>query len=646
MNIETLRIENFRAFKDETIDFDDYTSFVGPNGVGKSTVFHALNLFFRQSKDSQTDLIKLSQNDFHHSNTSKEIKITVTFSNLSENAKTELSDYVRQDKLVVTAIAKYDSISEKADVKQFGNRLGFEEFRSFFEADKNGAKAPELKEIFKSFRTKYSDINSANSKADMITALHEFESNNPDRCVLIPSEDQFYGVSRGINRLENHIQWIFVPAIKDATEESEESNKSALGQLLARTVRSKVSFDDKVRELRNNVRIEYQKLLDAEQKTLDDISTSLQSRLSNWAHPNITASIQWKQDPDKSIKIEEPLAGLKVGERGFEGELSRFGHGLQRSYMLALLQELSTFESENIPKLIMGIEEPELFQHPPQARYLAETLYDLSQNSSQVIICTHSPLFVPGDSFDKIRLVKEFGTPSETKINKLTYSELSNKLHSVGEKLVTENGMVAKLYPSLNPVINEMFFCKKLILVEGHEDIAHINSYLLLSDKMIEFRRNGCHIVPVEGKSKLIKPLAMADLLGIPTMVIYDSDTDKDKIPDENRRNSEVGKHKRDNRAILNIKNYTSENEWPENHIIKDDLIAWKTNITNELIEEFGEKLKPYEDKALLFYGNAGGLKKNPLAIAKTLEYAWNDGLKSSLLLDLTNKIVEFANRN
>src|SRR5699024_3160019 len=178
----------------------------------------------------------------------------------------------------------------KADVKQYGNRLGMEEFRKFFEADKNGAKAPELKEIFKSFRDKYTEINSANSKADMISALHDYESENPDKCILIPSEDQFYGVTRGVNKLESHIQCIFVPAIKDATEESEESTRSALGQLLARTVRSKVSFDERIRELRNNVRNEYQKLLDAEQETLDDISGSLQNRLANWAHPNITAS--------------------------------------------------------------------------------------------------------------------------------------------------------------------------------------------------------------------------------------------------------------------------------------------------------------------------------------------------------------------
>lgn len=638
MKIESLRIENFRAFKDEIIEFDDYTSFVGPNGVGKSTIFHALNLFFRQSKDSQTDLLKLAANDFHHSNTVQPIKITVTFSSLSDEAKEDLSDYVRQDKLIVTAIAEFDALTEKAEVKQFGNRLGMEEFRSFFEADKNGAKVAELKEIFKSLKEKHKDIPSASTKSDMVSALHEYEGNNPGYCNLIPSEDQFYGVSRGVNKLEPHIQWIFVPAIKDATEESEESTRSALGKLLARTVRSKVSFDESIRVLRNNVRDEYQKLLDAEQETLDDISGALQDRLSNWAHPNITASIQWKQDPDKSIKIEEPLAGLKVGERGFEGELSRFGHGLQRSYMLALLQELSSFESENVPMLLMGIEEPELFQHPPQARYLAETLLELSQSNSQIIICTHSPLFIPGDSFDKIRLASEQGEPSETKIKRLTYDSLAEELDAVSDKLVSESGMVAKLYPSLNPVINEMFFCKKLILVEGHEDLAYISSYLLLTDQMNEFRRQGCHIVPVEGKNKLIKPLAMAKLLDIPTMVVFDGDTNKTK-------EQEIIKHKKDNKAILALKNCEDESDWPDQTIYREELIAWRTNLTVEVMSEFGEDFKKYEDAVSSHYGNAGGLKKNPLAIAKTLELAWDDGKKSQLLINLTNRIVEFIKK-
>lgn len=636
MKIESIRIENFRSYKDETIILDDYSCFVGPNGAGKSTVFYALNIFFRQYKDSKTDLSKLTENDFHHKDITKDIRITVTFKDLSEQAVHDLKDYVRQDKLIVTAIAKFDPTTERAEVKQFGNRLGIEDFRKFFEADKEQKKVAELKEIYSGFQSIYTELRNATTKADMIESLQEFESSNSEACTLIPSEDQFYGASRGANRLAPHIQWVFVPAVKDVTEESEESRTSALGQLLARTVRSKISFDEKVSELRAKAREQYQFLLDAEQSALDDISNSLQNRLTAWAHPNLSAKVLWKQDPEKSVKVEEPTAYIKIGERGFEGDLARFGHGLQRSYMLALLQELALLDDTNAPTLIMGIEEPELYQHPPQARYLAETLLDLSDKGAQILLCTHNPLFIPGDNFDKIRIVRECGNPSYTKITSVSYEALSSELSNVEERHLKETGMVAKLYPSLNPVLNEMFFCKVLYLVEGQEDLAYITSYLMLTGKIIDFRKNGCHIVPVDGKNRLLKPLALAKLLGIPANVTFDADTNKTN-PEE------ITKHKKDNHAILTLQGHSSENEWPSSNIYKSNLSCWLTNLTETIKAEFSSDWQTYRNKACAFYDNAPDLEKNPLAIAKTLELAWIDGKKSRILLDLIDRIILFA---
>jgi len=645
MKIESVRIENFRSFKDETIKFDNYTCFVGANGSGKSTILNALNVFFRQYKDSKTDLSKLNSEDFHHRNTEEPVRITVTFTELSDTAKDELSDYVRQDKLIVSSVAKYDSTTDCADVKQYGNRLGLQDFRKYFEADKNGDKVSELKIIYQDLKTKYPELPNSGTKAAMADALKIYEADRPDDCDLIPSEDQFYGVSKGANRLANHVQWVFVPASKDATEESKESKNTALGQLLARTVRSKVNFSEKVGKLKKDTQEEYQKILDEEQSILDSISSTLQENLESWAHPGITAQILWKQDSDKSVKVEEPWAYLKIGERGFEGDLARFGHGLQRSYMLALLQELTELSDETAPTLIMGIEEPEIYQHPPQAKHLAETLNDLSEKDSQILICSHNPLFIPGDNFEAIRVVREKGNPSMSYISQLSYADLSKKLESSGQKTLKEEGMLAKLYPSLNPIINEMFFCNKLILTEGIEDVAYISTYLMLTENMMDFRKYGCHIVPVGGKSSIIKPLAMAKLLNIPTFIICDADTDKDQKEDEDKRNSEVGKHKKDNRSILNLLNYTDLDEWPTDSIIKENLYMWKTNLTNIIEDELGGDWKTYLKLAYEYYGTPGGLKKNPLTIARALKSAWENDIKSTSLVNLINAIIDFAKR-
>lgn len=639
MKIESVRIENFRAFKDETINFDNYTCFVGANGSGKSTILTALNVFFRQHKDTTTDLSKLSEQDFHHKNTDEPIKITVTFTGLSVEAKEDLSDYVRQDKLIVSSIAHYDKTTESADVKQFGSRLGFDEFRKYFEADKSGAYAKELKDIYKDFRKKYPNLPSVSSKGDMESALREYEGRHPDRCISIPSEDQFYGATKGADRLGPHIQWVFVPASKDLTEESEESKNSVLGQLLERTIRSKVNFSDKISELRQGLQENYQKMLDEEQDILNDLSQSLEKRLQSWSHPNTTAQVLWKSDPEKSVRVDEPWAFAKIGERGFEGDLARFGHGLQRSYMLALLQELSMMQGENEPTLIMGIEEPEIYQHPPQARYLAEVLYDLSEADSQIITCSHNPLFIPGDNFEAVRVVRENEEIEASYVSQLTYDELSKKLKSAGEKLFKEKGMLAKLYPSLNPVINEMFFCKKLILVEGLEDVAHIMTYLMLKDQMQKFRKFGCHIVPVGGKSGIIKPLCMAQLLDIPVYVVCDADTNK-------TRDDEVTKHKKDNSSILHLFGYEDENNWPKSTIWKDNLTMWSQNITEEIKSNIGENWIKHLDEAYTYYDQPGGLNKNPLAISRALKNAWDNGDKSSSLEKLVEQVISFLERN
>ena len=381
-----------------------------------------------------------------------------------------------------------------------------------------------------------------------------------------------------------------------------------------------------------------------------------ETKLKLWANPNASAKIKWKQDPDKTIKVEEPWAHVIIGEKGFEGELSRFGHGMQRSYLLTLLQELANSNDNEVnPILVMGIEEPELYQHPPQARYLSELLQSLSKKDSQILVCSHSPYFIPGDDFSSVRIVRELGKPSYTTISQLSYHELTKKLNEVGEKPLKESGVIAKLYPTLRPEINEMFFCSRLILVEGIEDVAYISTYLELCECMNDFRRTGCHIVPVGGKSELIRPICIAQMLEIPIYVACDADTNKeDKTEiakleaseeevDKNKLKKiidEITKHKKDNKAILQLMGCGDHSNWPATDVWMTAMTMWKTNITQTIETEMGADWKSHEEKASSFYGKAAGLKKNPLAVSKALESAWKAGLKSTSLIKLVHCIV------
>tara|TARA_R110002072_G_scaffold64_9_gene432 strand:- start:28488 stop:30488 length:2001 start_codon:yes stop_codon:yes gene_type:complete len=655
MKIESVRIENFRSFDDETVDLDNYNCFVGANGSGKSTVLNALNLFFRQYKDASTDLSKLTEDDFHHKNTEKEIRITVTFSDLSPEAKNSLSDYVRQDKLIISAEATYDIGIGRAEIKQYGTRLGIAAFRKWFEAEKQKVAVQELKLIYEDITSEFTDLPKVKQKQPMLDALREYEEANPEKCSPIPSEDQFYGVSKGSNRLAPYIQWIFVSASKDATTETEESKTSALGQLLERAVRSRVNFSDKVKELKEKTIVDYQAMLEAEQTVLADISKSIETKLKVWSNPSATATVMWKQDPDKTIKVEEPSAHILVGEKGFNGELARFGHGMQRSFLFSVLQELASVESSG-PTLLMGIEEPELYQHPPQSKYLSEIIQELAEQNCQILACTHSPYFIPGDNFSAVRVVREIGDPCHSEISSVGYRELASKLEAVGERLVRESGMLAKLFPTLRPELNEIFFCKKLILVEGIEDIGYLTTYIELMNKKHQFRLEGWHIVPVHGKSELIRPICIAKELKIPLYVVFDGDTnkeDRDKIEsleastnqvDINKLQKirgEITRHKTDNKTILKLMDQDDSLYWSNSDVHLSNMTMWTTNITQKTQADLGERWKDFQNQAAQYYGNVKSLGKNPLAVAKALELAWNADLQSQSLIFLIENILE-----
>lgn len=447
MKIRSIRIQNFRSFQDETVALNRYSCFVGPNGAGKSSVLAALNVFFREQSGAPTDITKLIDEDYFEKNTADPVRITITFDNMNPAAQAGLSDYVRQNELVVTAEAMFDANTGIGAVRHFGQRSGMEEFRSFFEGDKAGLKAGELARIYDALREQFPDLPNARSKDDKADALRAYEAAHPDNCVLIPSEDNFYGVN-STGKLASFVQWVYVPAVKDAVEEGQEGKNTALGKLIARAVRTRTNFEAELETLKSQTLTSYRDLLERNQASLSDIAQSLQRRLESWAHPNVRLGITWLSDPNKSVVLQQPVAGIKTGEGDFLGSLSRMGHGLQRSYLLALLQELAGSEAPDAPTLILGCEEPELYQHPPQARHLADVFSELANENNQILVTTHAPLFVSGEGFENVRLVRRPSPNVGTSIRTLTFQNLCMRIrNALGQDQQRRiDGLVAKIH--------------------------------------------------------------------------------------------------------------------------------------------------------------------------------------------------------
>jgi len=641
MKIKSVRIQNFRSLKDQTIDFDNYTCLVGANGSGKSNVLHALNIFFGELDIPGLDTRILGEDDFHNKNTGDPIEITITFSDLLPEAIQELAHYVRHDQLVVSVQARFDAAKGNAEVNQYGRRMVIKDFAPFFTAEKEGKKVGELKEIYNKAREKYSDLPAPGTKDGMIQSLRSYEEEHPELCEELPSGDEFYGVAKGKNLLEKYIQWVFVPAVKDASSEQDEAKNTALGKLLARTVRSKVNFKDSIGAIRKEMQEKYGKLLADSQEQLGEISRALRDRLTEWAHQDATVRLKWHQDPDKAVRVDEPFAQAILGEAGFEGEIAHFGHGLQRSFLLAVLQELSGSDFNAGPRLILACEEPELYQHPPQARHLYNVLMKLSEQNAQIVVATHSPYFISGEGFENVRMFRKFG--GATTITRTRHEDVGALIATArGEKPIKASGQLAKIHQALQLGLSEMFFTSKIVFVEGVEDDAYLTTYLHLLEFWDEFRKLGCHVIPTDGKCGMLQPLAVAKCLKIPVFVVFDADGDK---PDNLRGSREM--HRKDNTAVQRLCGVVDPNPFPSEIFWGDRLVMWPSEIGRVIEEEIGiDQWNKFRTEADAKYGNAGGLRKNMLHIASSLQTAWLAGKEAPSLKKLCENIMEFAKEN
>ncbi len=665
MKLSELRIENFRSFKDETILFDDYTCLVGPNGSGKSAVLMALNVFFRNNDSTVTDVVNLTKEDFHHQNIKEPIRITLTFENLSEEAQKDLKHYYRQGKLVISAEAVWDENIQKAIVKQHGNRNVMKEFSAYFELLNSGALAEPLKQEYDQLRSKRPELPSASSKEARTAVLRDYEEKHPELCEPLKEECQFYGFSRGKDKLDKYIQWVYVPAVKDASSEQEEGNRTALGQLLQRTVGAKIHFKNDIDKLESEIENKYNEILEKEKNALKELGLSIQKSLREWTNPRANLELEWYGEP---VKVKGPIAKAKVGEDAFLDQgISRMGHGMQRGFIVAILKELVAIEQKGGSKLLLGFEEPELYQHPPQAQHMQNVLERLAEpaNNSQVIVTSHSPYFVSSKGFENIRMCRKCGKRPYSAVKSTNYEKVEGRIaKAFGRNTQPQTNLMAIVGQIMQTSQKELFFSPVVVLVEGEEDVAFIATHLNLTGEWKSFRRNGCHFVVTGGKNNIPRFLAIAQELDIPTFVVCDSDIESsiegikraEDLPQENSSKADkirsakeaLNQQKEINKAIASLCCLQLEDTEKCETIRGDNIIIWKDSIGTEVERSFkGTEWQNAQDTAVKEYGfeEVRSKKKNGMVIARTLEKLHANGKQSPILIGLCGRISQHAQK-
>lgn len=125
MQIKTVKLKNFRGYKNETtINFENLTVLVGKNDSGKSTVLEALDIFFNDGKN----IIKIDKNDVNvrsREDGDLETVISVVFTDLPKEIEIDSSfktslrrEYLLNNDDCLEIIKKYhDGGSPKVYIK-------------------------------------------------------------------------------------------------------------------------------------------------------------------------------------------------------------------------------------------------------------------------------------------------------------------------------------------------------------------------------------------------------------------------------------------------------------------------------------------------------------------------------------------------
>jgi hypothetical protein len=606
MIIQSVTVKRFRSIFDETLQCEPLTALVGPNGAGKSTFLRALDLFYARSPN-------ISLNDFFNKSSEENLEIEVTYSDLSEKEVELFSNYMDGGTLSVARI--FYPNGGKSNGKYFGMRLQNPDFKI---VRGSGGKS-DIRSAYGALRIDndtYNELPTVRSADEAVAAMATWESSHQENCEMSRDDGQFFGFTNvGAGNLRAWTDFVFVPAVRDAADESADSRDSAISQLMNMIVRSVVESREDIKKFHDKASADFAALTSPENlPELHQLSNSLSETLQTY-YPSAGVNLDWADTGN--IDISFPKAKVELEEGGFVAPVSQTGHGLQRAFIFSLLQRLAAattardannppLESETIAEesdasdtseqinssgLILAIEEPELFQHPGRQRHFSRVLFELASGEilgvagrTQVLYATHSPLLIDIDRYEQIRIVRkepseDISLPQKSTVTYTSWEDVRDEFESVLKKPRAFSALSTRSkYHVMNPFLNEGFFSDRVVLVEGGGDRAAILATADLMD--INLEGSDTSVLPCDGKTKIGVPAVIFKKLSVPIYLLWDNDRDST----DHKNNTSI-EWNRNYQLLMGIDNPV---DWPNS--VEKNFACLEKNLEVVLKTEFGDE--------------------------------------------------------
>ena len=175
---------------------------------------------------------------------------------------------------------------------------------------------------------------------------------------------------------------------------------------------------------------------------------------------------------------------------------------------LKIISQISVNKKQSILKdAVILFEDPELYLHPQKSRELYDCFIKLSKLGTKIYLKTYSSSFLGLKQYKSICVIKK----------------INNNVRIVQAKDGIFKGDAIKAFNMnywINPDRSELFFAKKVILVEGQTDKIVI-SFL---GKLLKVFKYDYSIIECGSKSTIPQFIMLLNLFKIPYVVVYDKD--------------------------------------------------------------------------------------------------------------------------
>ena len=515
MQLQRIKISNYRALREVEMPLSAFVCLTGENNSGKSSVLQALSLFL-----SGTALV--SSNYF---DATKPIVIAVELSGIGSNDlgllapehRTRIEPLISGGKL--TLVRQYDT-GGKSQLGYFG--LVPKESR-FSEAAcdelMKGKKPAELRaavvERFPELGNKAGQITSQKAAKELIGELAASlpAEMKESRFIALPTGKDFSITPMLPER-------IYIPAVKDLADDTKTTESSSFGKILGillKVIEPKLAEDqalfERLSRKLTRVRREDGTLVD---ERLDEIK-AIEASIQGFVQESFSA-VQLKIEiPPPELRSVLSTARILAND-GVESPLELKGDGLRRAVVFSILRayvKLSAGAEAAVPaqrRYLLLFEEPELFLHPDAQRILFNALHVFSK-THQVVVTTHSPLFLGPDAtatFVRLSRTTQGGEP------KPFTSAVPVDLAGIGPRdefqiICFENN-------------NAAFFAQKVVLIEGDSDLIALPHIVNTLGGAAQAATKPTAFIRVMGKGSIRRYRSFFQRFGVKVLVVADLD--------------------------------------------------------------------------------------------------------------------------